>query len=164
LQWRIHIDIKCREEHVQHICDSLNAHRCVILAKPVIEEVEQIKGAPAIIRSASSVVCEAIVLHQSEEEHLLRHLEKIRDTVESISHVSEKRQAIRGHIISTATFTSIILFTVVLSHELIIVWQNRPLASEDALIGAFAAAVIAFVVEAFIIAREHGVDLTMLLR
>jgi hypothetical protein len=125
--WRVFIEIKCRRERLEEICDILNTHRCVMAAKPVIEEGERTKGgAPAIIPSPGTIACNALVLHQSEEDDLIRHLEQIRELTESISHFSEKRKALARHVMLTA------------------------------LVGAFAAAGVAFVVEALIVVREHS--------
>jgi hypothetical protein len=125
-------------------------------AKPVIEEGERIRGgSPVNIPSPHVIACNALVLHQSEEDDLLRHIEKIREPTESIvEHDSEKRKVLTRHLLLTAGITSMILFGVVIGHEVILV--GRPLTFPDALSGAIFAAVVAFGIESFIIVREQN--------
>ncbi|MGC2572238.1 MAG: hypothetical protein WA364_12060 [Candidatus Nitrosopolaris sp.] len=125
-------------------------------AKPVIEEGERIKGgAPTITPIQSTIQSNAVVLHQSEEDDLFRHIEKTLEPGESMSHFSENRKALVGHFIFTAGLTSIVLFTVVIIHETYLIGQNRPLTLSNALWGAFVAALAAFGVEAIIIGLNN---------
>ena len=123
-------------------------------AKPVVEEGEKTRGgSPINIPSPHVIACNALVLHQSEEDDLLRHIEKIREPTESIVESdSEKKKVLTRHLLLTA----IILFGVVIGHEAILVGQDRPLTLPDALSGAIFAAVVAFSIEAFIIVREQN--------
>lgn len=125
-------------------------------AKPVIEEAEQVKGGAPITAQSSlaTIVCEAMVLHQSEEDNLRRHIEKVREPGEQVSYAPQKRKALTRHIVRTAGFTSIILFAVVMAHEWVIV--GRPLTLSDSITGAILAAVVAFTVEALLIMREYN--------
>jgi len=124
-------------------------------AKSVKEDIELVKGggAPKITQSPSIIVCEAVVLHQSEEQNLLRHLRKILEPGESESHISQKKKALTKHMFFTAGMTSIIVFIVAVSY---LVSVNRPLTLSDSLLGGFVAAAAAFIVEAIIIGREYN--------
>ena len=156
--WEVNIEISCRPERLQELCDLLNTHRCVMLAKPVIEEGEAVRGgAPIITQSTSSrVECNALVLHQSEEDNLLRHLKKVLKSTESLSfNPSDKGKVLTKHIIKIGGITASILFAVVIV-ELLALARDRPLTLSDSLIGAGLAALAAFVIEAFIIAREYN--------
>ena len=128
--WRVYIEINCGHERVQEICNMLNTHRCVMSAKPVVEEGERTReGSPVNIPSPHVIACNALVLHQSEEDDLLRHIEKIREPTESIvEYDSEKRKVLTKHLLLTAGITSIILFGVVIGHEALLVGQDRPLS------------------------------------
>ena len=155
--WEVNIEISCRPERLKELCDLLNTHRCVMLAKPVIEEGEAVKGgAPIITQSPSKIECNALVLHQSEEDDLLRHLRKVLGSTESLSiNPSDKGKVLRNHIMKIGGITASILFAVVIV-ELLALTRDRPLTLADTLIGAPSAAFAAFVIEAFIIAREHN--------
>ncbi|MGC2575360.1 MAG: hypothetical protein WA364_27960 [Candidatus Nitrosopolaris sp.] len=157
--WEVNIEISCRPERLKELCDLLNTHRCVMLAKPVIEEGEVVKGggAPIIFQSPNSrIECEALVLHQSEEDDLLRHLKKVLGSTESLSiYPSDKGKVLRKHIMKIGGITASILFAVVIV-ELLALARDRPLTLADTLIGAGSAAFAAFVIEVFIIAREHN--------
>jgi hypothetical protein len=156
--WSVNIEIQCRPARVQEICVMLNTHRCVMSAKPVKEEVELIKGgSPTIIPSQSSIACRTLMLHQSEEDDLFRHIEKTLEPGESMSHFSEKTKALTRHLVFTAGIAAIILFVVVIAHEIYLIEQHRLLTLSDALWGALFAASIAFGVEAGITLREHNV-------
>jgi hypothetical protein len=56
----------------------------------------------------------------------------------------------------TAGITSVILFIVVMVHELYLITENKPPTLSDSLIGATLAALVAFGIEACIIMREHN--------
>ena len=154
--WEVHIEISCRPERLKELCDLLNTHRCVMLAKPVIEEGEVVKGgAPVITQSSSKIECNALVLHQSEEDNLHRHIKKVLEPTESFSFdPSAKRNVLIRHVIKIAGITASILFAVVIV-ELLALARDRPLTLSDSLIGAGLAALAAFFIEAFVIAREH---------
>jgi hypothetical protein len=130
-----------------------------MLAKPVIEEGEGVKGggAPIITQSSSSKIeSNAQFLHQSEEDNLRRHLKKVLEPTESPSfNPSNKTKVLLRHVIKIAGITPGILFVVVIT-ELLALAENRPLTFSGILIGAGSAALIASTIEALIIAREHN--------
>jgi hypothetical protein len=96
-------------------------------AKPVIEEAEQVKGGAPITAQSNlvTIVCEAMVLHQSEEDNLHRHIEKIREPGEQVLYAPQKRKALTKHIVRTAGITSMILFIVIMAHESLLI--RKPL-------------------------------------
>lgn len=71
--WNVNFEIGCRPERLKELCNLLNTHRCVILAKPVVEQGDVAKGGVLnITRSPNSnIECNAQVLHQSEEDNLV---------------------------------------------------------------------------------------------
>lgn len=145
---------------MKELCDLLNTHRCVILVGKVKEEGEGVlPAAPIITHSPSSKIeCKAQVLHQSEEDNLRRHLDKILEPAERESfsfRPSDKGKVLRNHVIKMGGITAIIVFAVIIYHSLVV--EQRPLTLDN-LITAGLAALIASVVEGLIIAREHAIS------
>ena len=161
MQWQVYIEIECEHDKLDEICQLLNNHPSVTSAKPVIEEAEQVKGgAPIINRSSlSSIICNAIILHQWEEEDLRRLVEKLRMLTKDFQFHSEKRKALRKHIMLTAGLTAAILFTVVMGDQIILLVTvgERPITVVQSLSVAIVAATAAFLIEALIIVKEHNV-------
>ena len=129
-------------------------------ARSIKKDVELMRGgAPRIIppSSTESIACEAIVLHQSEEDNLDRFVKKILEPAagEVVSRrLSEKRKVLTKYMLLTAGKTSIIAFIVVVAY---LVTVNRPLTLSDALLGAFVTAAVTFIIEIIIISREYEI-------
>jgi hypothetical protein len=85
-----------------------------------------------------------------------RHIEKTLEHGESMSHFSEKTKALTRHLVFMGGIAAIILFVVVIAHEIYLIEQHRLLTLFDVLWGALFAAGIAFGVEVGIIFREHN--------
>jgi hypothetical protein len=95
-----------------------------MFAKPVSEEGEQTRDEPPrLVRSSLVlIICKAKVLHKSDEEELIRFIEKLRYThgIENFTYYTEKFRVIFYHVLLTAGIAGGIVFATLLLHNVTI--------------------------------------------
>lgn len=147
---------------IDNVCDKLNLHRCIIYAKQVMEEGEEVKGAPVIKKSnPNTVSCIAKVMHVHDEEELRRYIDKMRFThdIEIAMYLSWRSKALKRHIFLTAGIAAMIVLMALILHAVIeFINEGEEFTYYSMLklvIIPITAAAFTFGIELLVILREH---------
>ena len=153
------MEMNCPRGKEEETCKTLNGHRCIMFAKPVSEEGEQTRDeAPRLVRSSLVlIICKAKVLHKSDEEELIRFIEKLSYThgIENFIYYTEKFRVIFYHVLLTAGIAGGIVFATLLLHNVTIFMHDEiPPSVEDWALPLIAG-LLTFGIESGIFWREH---------
>lgn len=164
--WDVDYELSCQKIQADGLCKAIRDHHCIIYARPLAEQGEQQKGqqphtSNAVDPNWSIIICKAQVQHLSEEETLVRHMRRCihryNATVENS--FSQQKHIMRRYILRTAGIAALILFVVVVGHEVVLrLGKSEPLdfgTLGESLVVAIIAALVYFLVEWLVILREH---------
>lgn len=158
--WEVFIELKCKKADVEKICNTLMSHHCIMYAEPLMEggkDKDNVHTSVIQDKSSAYIMCNAFVLHITDEHALKRYLNKL-DGVTVEKFLSQgKNKAFLNHLLKTAGIGATIIFLVILSHETLIgIARNESLELVEIMSIAGIAALVSFIIESVIVWNEHN--------
>ena len=157
--WEVYIELKCKKEDVEKICNKLINHHCIMSAEPLIEggKDEDKIHTQVMQDKYALIMCKAYVLHIHDENSLRRYIYKLDNILLEKFLSSGKSKAFLNHLLKTSGIGSTIIFLVILSHEVLLsIGRHIPLEMVEAVSIAGIAALVSFIIESIIVWNEHN--------
>ncbi len=125
MHWNVYFEIKCKESDLENIRHQLYSHHCTLSAEPQIGGDDEIIEGDFNKKLSSSmlrrIICYARMFHKDDEEYFNLFVNKLIGEKIPFIHIDSRIEKIKK-IIHSPKYSAIIVFVVIFSHELIIIF------------------------------------------